>query len=203
MLVPLSTSAQAQDESEGGSEDALGRAEFVHGRDAYAAGNYEESLVAFSRAYELTGRKALLYNIGLAHDRLRHDAEALAAFEEYLEHVPDSQFRDQVEGRISALRQAEREREQENAAREAAAQEEIERARREAEDARAAALAAEQRAAEQEESKPSLWWIGIIAGVVVVGAAVGIGVAVANRGGESPQFDQSDFGSISMVLGAR
>ena len=182
--------------------DNLGRAEFLHGREAYGAGRYEEALTAFTRSYSLTGRKALLYNIGLAHDRLRHDDEALAAFREYLEHTPNSPYRDQVEGRISALDRAiserdaaTREREQSEAARQAAIEAELERTRRQAEEARVAAA----QARATEEPKRSLWWIGLIAGVVAIGVGVGVGVAVANSDDE-PSYANSDFGQASFVL---
>lgn len=48
----------------------------------------------------------LLYNIGVAADRLRRDAVALEAFEQFLESVPDHPRRRDVLARVEVLREA-------------------------------------------------------------------------------------------------
>jgi tetratricopeptide (TPR) repeat protein len=121
----VGSTAQAQDAGEGTSQqaadpsrDAEARGLFDAGRTAFEAGRYADALGYFTRAHELSARPALLFNIGSAHDRLRHDADALIAFEAYLRTVPDARNRAEVEARIALLREAvaERERERERAA---------------------------------------------------------------------------------------
>src|SRR5262245_25331879 len=71
------------------SSDAEAKALFAAGREAFDAGKYGAALARWQEAWELSKRPALLYNIGLAHDRLRHDLEAVQAFEDFLKALPD------------------------------------------------------------------------------------------------------------------
>lgn len=77
---------------------------FGAGREAYTAARYAEALELFQRAYTLSRRPALLYNIGQAADRLRRDADAIAAFESYLRELPAAENRVEVETRLEVLR---------------------------------------------------------------------------------------------------
>lgn len=178
------------------SDDARARELFIQGRDAYDAGDWATALTNFEESFELSGRPELHYNIGLAQDRLRMDAAALQSFEAYMEAVPNNPNQEQVNGRIVALREAEARREAERRALEdenRRAEQEAEAARLAAEEAERQRLIEEQRRREAEANAgPSRWWIGVIVGVVVVGAAVGIGVALANR---DDGFQESDFGN--------
>lgn len=188
--------------AQGGQDDARAREFFIQGRDAYDTGDWATALEKFQQSYDLSGRPELHYNIGLAQDRLRMDAEALASFEAYMAAVPNNPNQEQVNGRIAALREAEVRREAERRAFE----EENRRAEQEAEEARLAAEEAERqrvleeqrrREAEANAGGPSRWWIGVIVGVVVVGAGIGIGVALANR---DDGFQDSDFGDPTSTL---
>ena len=78
--------AVAQEQST--ENDAEARNLFEAGRSAFASGRYEEALGHFKRAYELSGRTLLLYNMGVAAERLRRDQEALEAFEGFLAGAP-------------------------------------------------------------------------------------------------------------------
>ncbi len=108
----LCATALAQESAEQGQAkaaddtlDAEARALFQAGELAFQQGRFQNAMEYFTRAYELSGRPGLLYNIGNAADRLRKDAEALAAFEQYLEEKPDAPNRAAVEARIAVLRQ--------------------------------------------------------------------------------------------------
>lgn len=79
------------------------RALFEEGRAAYEDGRFREALDRFQRAYELAPRAELLFNIGQAHDRLAHPAEARQAYQAYLEARPDAPNRSFVEARIQIL----------------------------------------------------------------------------------------------------
>jgi tetratricopeptide (TPR) repeat protein len=100
VLVLFAAPARAQ-----GSADEEARANFEAGRVAFADARFDDALPYFERAYALSQRPELLYNIGLCHDRLGHDAEALAAFQGYLEAIPEAENRAEVEQRIRTARE--------------------------------------------------------------------------------------------------
>jgi len=87
---------------------------FEEGRRAFDEGRFSQALERFEEAYALSGRPELLYNVGLAADRLRDDARALEAFEGYLaateatteDSAQAADQRAQVESRVAALRVA-------------------------------------------------------------------------------------------------
>ena len=86
------------------SRDREARGLFDAGQEAFEAGRYADALDYFQRAHGLSGRFMLLYNIGVAADRLRRDDEAIAAFERYLREAPATAAkRTEVEGRLRAL----------------------------------------------------------------------------------------------------
>ena len=94
----------AQDETIDPSRDQKARSLFEAGRTAFRDERFADALGHFRRAYELSRRAELLYNIGTSEDRLRHDEAALEAFEAYLAALPDAENRAEVEGRIELLR---------------------------------------------------------------------------------------------------
>jgi len=121
--APLAAFAQAPpetlDASDEGelSDEEIERAReyFQAGRAAYDDGRFEDALVHFRHAHELTGNADVLYNIAPVADRLRRDEVALEAYSEFLEARPETTDRNHIEGRIRVLRQQiERERERQN-----------------------------------------------------------------------------------------
>lgn len=81
------------------------RAAFRRGREAFEAGRYEDALTEFRRSHVISGRFALLYNIGQAEIRLERPALALEAFEAFLQLAPvDHESRPEVEARVVTLR---------------------------------------------------------------------------------------------------
>jgi tetratricopeptide (TPR) repeat protein len=85
------------------SSDDVARGLFQAGSAAYGAGHFEDALGYFQRAYELSQRPGFLYNIGQAADRLHRDELTVAVFRRYLELVPNSEHRTEVESRLRAL----------------------------------------------------------------------------------------------------
>lgn len=169
--LPAAASAQTEDADPVAAEVEAGRAaaeaeamqHFEVGRVSFAEGRNEIALQEFEAAYALSGRPALLYNIGLVHDRLRNDREALASFEQYLADVPGAENRVSVEARIRVLRV------------------EIER-----EDAlaRAAAVADDEPGEEVWESP--VFWTLLAVGIVGVGVGVGVGIGLSQDPGTAP-----------------
>jgi cobalamin biosynthesis Mg chelatase CobN len=87
------------------SSDADARRFFEEGRTAYEAGNFEAAVRGFRRAYLLSPRPALLYNIGQAELRAGHDALALEALEGFVRQAPpEDGRRGEVEERVRVLR---------------------------------------------------------------------------------------------------
>lgn len=82
------------------------RTVFRAGELAFRDGRFDDAAEHFARAYELSGRPRLLYNLGLSFERLRRDREALDALERYLELEPDAQNRSSIESRMAIMRES-------------------------------------------------------------------------------------------------
>ncbi len=110
MVFVLSPWSLAQAQEEGAAEPTDSNTErarslFAAGRAAFEANDYEDALRHFRESHALSGRPALLYNIGVAADRLRRDEEALEAFERYLREAgADAPQRGDAEARARVLR---------------------------------------------------------------------------------------------------
>jgi tetratricopeptide (TPR) repeat protein len=103
ITLPVSPSS-AQPAASAEALDAEARSLFEAGRTAYRDARYEDALGYYRRSYELSHRPELLYNIGQCEDRLRHDAEAIEAFEAFLAALPDAPQRAEVTVRLDILR---------------------------------------------------------------------------------------------------
>jgi tetratricopeptide (TPR) repeat protein len=102
LMTAMALPALAQSETDSEEE---ARAQFDAGRAAYEQGRFEEAATAFRRAYLLSPRYQLLYNIGQAELRGGHDDRALAAFEGFLRQAPGSDPRhSEVQERVNVMR---------------------------------------------------------------------------------------------------
>jgi len=111
--------AQDEEAPEEEAYDEEARMLFEAGRRAFDDGRFEEALGHFQRAYELSGRPQLLFNVASAFDRLGRKREGAEWYGRYLEEAPDAPNRNFAERRIEILeREAD---EDERAAAEAAA----------------------------------------------------------------------------------
>lgn len=79
------------------------RAVYLQGAQAFAAGQFRPALVAFQRAFEVTGDSAILFNIGVTWERLGEPGEAARTLRRYLVAVPNPPNRVEIEQRIEAL----------------------------------------------------------------------------------------------------
>lgn len=109
-LAPADASAQAARAEPSAAvtsaRDEEARSLFHAGRAAMSEGRYEDALGYFERAYELSPRAALLFNIGAVAERLRRDRDALEAYRAYLAAAPEAENRLEVERRIALLEEA-------------------------------------------------------------------------------------------------
>jgi tetratricopeptide (TPR) repeat protein len=99
LLVPLAAEGQRR----GAPVDREARNLFEAGQEAYATGSYERALEYFERAYALSPRARLLYNIATTADRMRADARALEAYRAFLAAEPETERRAEVEARIAFI----------------------------------------------------------------------------------------------------
>jgi len=78
---------------------------FESGARKYDQRDYEGAIVEFEKARTVKPVAALDFNIGRAHDRLGHVADALAAYRRYVETRPEPGDAAEVRARISILEQ--------------------------------------------------------------------------------------------------
>jgi tetratricopeptide (TPR) repeat protein len=94
--------ARGQDAPPSADEEA--RVRFAAGRLALAARRYDDALTDFERAYELSHRPALLFNLAHVHTLLAHREEALALYRRYLDEAePSESDRARAEEQIAVL----------------------------------------------------------------------------------------------------
>lgn len=104
VAIASASVARAQDAADpADANDEEARTLFREGEAAYGEGRFEEALDRFQRAYELSQRVALLYNVGLAAMNVGKDREALEAFRGYLASDQDLPNRAIVEARVVTL----------------------------------------------------------------------------------------------------
>jgi tetratricopeptide (TPR) repeat protein len=155
------------------SRDREARAIYEAAVVAFDEGRFEDALRLFRRAYELSERAELLYNVGTAADRLRRNEEALEAFEAYLAQRPDADNRANVEARVAVLRRAIADADA-----------------REQRPEPATVLVAPP--PPEHAPQPRRWWIGVlVGGIVLAGAAAAVAI-VATRGNDDFQEPAHD-----------
>ena len=164
------TAAPALAQDGWASPDEQARALFAEGEAAYGQGQFEHALDLFQRAYELSGRAELLYNVGISATNAGQDAVALQALEGYLAALPDAGNRALVEGRLDSLRRRIAEHEAATRAVEA------DRARAEAD----RAAEARRRREGAEGTRTLGWALTITGGVLAIAGGVLLGVGFAD-----------------------
>jgi tetratricopeptide (TPR) repeat protein len=117
--LALAPAAHASDEpapARSLTPDERARELYLRGDRLYAEGSYDEAVVAFEKAYELSQRPALLYDMANALERLGRYEEALRRLQDYVPYAPEHQ-RGSVLKRIRSLEsRAEEQRRREGAA---------------------------------------------------------------------------------------
>lgn len=104
--VETTTEEETEEEAEAPASDGRDREArmlFEAGQTAFEDGRFSNALDYFERAYELTARPELLYNVGVSAERLRMDERAVSALRQYLEEAPNVENRSSIESRIAIL----------------------------------------------------------------------------------------------------
>ena len=96
IVLGVTTSAVADDRS-------VAREHFVTGTKAFDLGLYDEAIAEYMAAYKIKDHPALLYNIAQSHRLAGHAAEALRFYRVYLQKLPDSPNRAEVEAKVAEL----------------------------------------------------------------------------------------------------
>ncbi|HZS40562.1 MAG TPA: hypothetical protein VFF06_27205 [Polyangia bacterium] len=186
-LTALSSVAHAKDDYDPDVIEA--KRHYERGLAHYNLREYLNAIDEFQSAYRYKPDPVFLYNLGQAH-RLANDPEhALYFYRAYLRNLPDAENRAEVEQRIVDLERLQRDRatiakppDQTIALKPAVA--------KPAEPPPAAPVVLETtpRAPAPAPSKPvyERWWFWTVGGVVVAGAAVGLGVGLTQRGSNHP-----------------
>ena len=178
-VLTSTASALAQDVAAadpGAPSEEAAKALYAAARAEYDAGQFKNALLHFRDAYDQSMRPQLLYNVGLAADRLRYNQTARDAFVRYLKELPDADNRVEVENRIKALREIiDREAAASRAPSAVAAAAPVLAGT----DARTSAPPKSDRQEASGGGLMSKWWFWTVAGVVVAGATTGIIVATS------------------------
>jgi tetratricopeptide (TPR) repeat protein len=96
-FVPVLAHAQS-------ATDEQARQLYAEGDRHYNEGRYELAVQAFQRAYQLSGRPLLLFNLANAYERLGRYADALESLRGYAPSAPPNEAA-QVQARIASLEQ--------------------------------------------------------------------------------------------------
>lgn len=91
--------------AQGLSDDERAATHFRVAQEFFEREAFEEALVEFQRAFALSDRPQLLFNIGLSHDRLGQWAEARDNYERFLERAPNDVQAEHATRRLARARQ--------------------------------------------------------------------------------------------------
>jgi len=109
MVLGTSVGALAQDDEP--SDDERAAMHFQAAQSYFDDENFEQALVEFRAARELSARPELIYNVGLTLERLGRWDEAAETHRQFLEEAPDHRDAGEAERRMNrSLERAERER---------------------------------------------------------------------------------------------
>jgi tetratricopeptide (TPR) repeat protein len=146
---------------------------YERGQKLFALQKFDEALEQFQAAFDAKPIPDFLFNIGQCHRNLGDYEAAIFSFKRYLKLDPDAENREQVEELITQLEE-----------------------KKDAEDAKKRGLGKKRRepgdGGDGDRDRPQAagspfykkWWFWT--GVVVVGAAGGVGVYAATSGGGAP-----------------
>jgi tetratricopeptide (TPR) repeat protein len=160
------------------------KAEYRAGSDAYALGNYEEAVLHFERAYELSQEPALLFNLGQSYTRwydisndIEHLKKARRLYENYVLNVGATQLDEQ--GQADARADAQRRIT------------EVDRLIAKHKDATTGPVGPDDEKTKKPVHKKAWFWVVIIGGAAAIGG-VAAAVAITTR----PPGFEPELGTI-------
>lgn len=81
----------------------MAKQHFAAANGYYQRGEYEKAIEEFSKAYDLSKKAELFFNIAVCYEKMSKFEEALTAYRRYLAEMPWATDRQEVEARISLL----------------------------------------------------------------------------------------------------
>lgn len=181
----IETQPEDSDEAEDGFDEndptvIEAKAEYRAGSDAYALGNYEEAVLHFERAYELSQEPALLFNLGQSYTRwydisndVEHLKKARRLYENYVLNVGATQLDEQ--GQADARADAQRRIT------------EVDRLIAKHQDA-ARGTTGEDDKSDKPVHKKAWFWVAIIGGAAVIGGVAAAVVVTTRPKGFEPEL---------------
>jgi iron complex outermembrane receptor protein len=204
LLLLIGAGTSRADEATSESARAQAKAHFTVGAAHYAAARYNEAIVEYQAAYDLLPLPDMLFNLAQCYKMKGNAMRAIEYYSRFLATAPSGRASEEAKRSVAALQPlaaaeeqaaraaakaeaaaraaAQRDAAAREAARRDAAQREAER-REQERLAKAKALVEAERQRKKEAPRPLYrrWWLWTIAGVVVAGAAAGIGAGVSTR----------------------
>jgi tetratricopeptide (TPR) repeat protein len=107
-LIALPLRARADESADNDVDTEVARRHFQAGSAAYDHGDYASALTELEHARMVRPLPALDYNIGRCHDRLEHYAEAIAAYQRFVDETANEPDRAEARARIETLRERQR-----------------------------------------------------------------------------------------------
>jgi hypothetical protein len=182
VFFPAGARTQDSAQAPASEQETPARNHFARGRAAYERGDFKVALDAFQAAYANTQHPKLLYNVGLASQKLGLVTEAVTAFESYLA-WGEGDRAEEVRGRLAALRDLAN-RDAAFAAASVPTPAVVAAAQ---ESAPATAPTPIHQAPERSEARSRKWWPWMIAGGVAAAVAVAIAVPLARKDGATAE----------------
>lgn len=173
------------DQEQTNALDDEARERFSLGRTFYEAGHFREAAEQFDRAYRLSGRPQLLYNLYVAQRDAGNWSAAESSLRGYLEKVPDAPDRITLDARLRSL-------EEQNAQR-----------RKQAEESAAARKREAMRQTHKEVVHSKVPWIVAASGGALLAGSIVTGVIAKSKDGDvdkacamggtvCPEWERSD-----------
>jgi tetratricopeptide (TPR) repeat protein len=172
---PESGDSETEDEFDENDPNVIeAKSEYRAGSDAYALGNYEEAVLHFERAYELSQEPALLFNLGQSYTRwydisndIEHLKKARRLYENYVLNVGATHLDEQ--GQADARADAQRRIT------------EVDRLIAKHQDATNGPIGDDGDKSKKPVHKKAWFWVVIIGGAAVIGGAVAAGVITSGK----------------------
>ena len=164
----------------GRADPAAAKAYYQKGMAEFMLDHYDGAIAEFERGFREQPLPEFLYNIARAHDKAGRPAQAIAYYRKYLELAPAAGDRVAVESRIAELEPAAKAAPTPTSATPPAASVEP--------GAPAPSPLVTDRVERKPVTKRPWFWVTVVGGVAVVGAAVAVGVVFGRPHDPTPSL---------------
>jgi len=103
LAAALPDTAAAQEADAEQTKTANAKLHFERGREHYESGEFRKAANEFELSYDLSGKAALLYNIGRCYEALGEKEKAISYYRKYLSESPDAADWDEVNAHVEEM----------------------------------------------------------------------------------------------------